>query len=99
LYRIKKEKRVRELFLPHSSFAFAQRESNRIYRNEKKKERWMPVVLLPLPRWDETNEWMNKWMNEWMNETRAVPINSKRDWRVSHHHQPLEYWDMRREVR
>jgi hypothetical protein len=37
LYRIKKEKRVRELFLPHSSFAFAQRESNRIYRNEKKK--------------------------------------------------------------
>ncbi len=28
----------------------------------KKRERWMPVVLLPLPRWDETNEWMNKWM-------------------------------------
>jgi hypothetical protein len=35
-YRIKKKK---ELFLPHSSFAFAQRESNRIYRNEKKKKR------------------------------------------------------------
>jgi hypothetical protein len=41
-----------------SSFAFAQRESNRIYVEKREREkRWMPVVLLPLPRWDETNEW------------------------------------------
>ena len=28
-----------------------------------------------------------KWMNEWINEMRTLPINSKRHWRVSHHHQ------------
>jgi hypothetical protein len=37
-----------------SSFAFAQRESNRIYiekkREREKEKRWMPVVLLQLPR-------------------------------------------------
>jgi hypothetical protein len=33
----KKKKREKNLFSPHSSFAFAQRGSNRIYRNEKKK--------------------------------------------------------------
>ena len=33
-YKIKEK----ALFLPLSYFAFAQRESNRIYRNEKKRE-------------------------------------------------------------
>jgi hypothetical protein len=33
-------------------------EKERREKEREREKRWMPVVLLPLPRWDETNEWI-----------------------------------------